>query len=143
MTQSVNTWDNWNQKIIEEFRANDGKVGGQFERATLLLLTTTGAKSGQARTLPLAYFADAGHIYIVASKAGAPSNPDWYYNLLAHPDVTVEIGSETFEATATVLEREERDTVFAKIAAMAPGFGEYQTKTSRVIPVVELVRKAR
>ena len=142
MTQSVNSWNEWNQKIIEEFRANHGRVGGQFQGANLLLLTTTGAKSGQLRTNPVAYFADAGHIYIIASKAGAPSNPDWYYNLLAHPDVTVEMGTETFKATAVVLERGERDSVFAKVAKIAPGFGEYQTKTSRVIPVVELVRKS-
>ncbi|HZR38781.1 MAG TPA: nitroreductase family deazaflavin-dependent oxidoreductase [Ktedonobacteraceae bacterium] len=136
----------WNRRIIEEFRANGGKVGAPFENSTLLLLTTTGAKSGQKRTMPLAYMPDGDRLLIFASKAGAPSNPDWYYNLLAHPEVTVEVGNgskiETFDAIATVITGEERDRLFARQVERAPGFGEYQAKTTRIIPVIALTRKA-
>ncbi|HLG79067.1 MAG TPA: nitroreductase family deazaflavin-dependent oxidoreductase [Ktedonobacteraceae bacterium] len=137
--QAIN---DWNRQVIEEFRANGGKVGGQFAGAPLLLLTTTGAKSGQPRIAPLAYANDGGHIYIFASKAGAPTNPDWYHNLLAHPDVTVEIGTERFAAKAVVLPEAERDRIFAIQAKLNPGFAAYQEKTTRKIPVVELVRQA-
>ena len=138
MTQNPN---DWNKQIIEEFHANGGKVGGPFEGAPLLLLHTTGAKSGQPRINPLVYYSENGHTYIMASKAGAPTNPDWYHNIVAHPDVTVEIGTEEFPVTGVVLGEKERDEIYAKVAALNPGFAEYEKKTTRKIPVVELVRK--
>lgn len=129
----------WNTTIIEEFRANKGKVGGPFEGKDLLLLTTTGAKSGLPRTNPAAYIRDGDRLVIIASKAGAPENPDWYHNLLAHPKVSLEIGTETVEATATAItEGPERDRLYAAMVAVMPGFADYETKTSRVIPVVSL-----
>jgi deazaflavin-dependent oxidoreductase (nitroreductase family) len=130
----------FNAKIIEEFRANQGVVGGQFEGAPLLLLTTTGAKSGQPRVTPVVYRAEGDRVFVFASKGGAPTNPDWYHNLKAQPTVVVELGAERYEATAGELGREERDRVFADHAAVNPGFAEYQANTERVIPVVELVR---
>ena len=130
----------WNDGVIAEFRANEGRVGGQFEGAPVLLLTTTGAKSGLPRTSPMMYLEQDGKVYVFASKGGAPTNPDWYHNLVAHPDVTVELGAETYSASARVTSGEERDTVYAKQAHLYPGFAEYAEKTSRVIPVVELVR---
>jgi deazaflavin-dependent oxidoreductase (nitroreductase family) len=132
---------NWNQKIIEEFRATGGKVGGPFAGSTLLLLTTTGARTGKPRTNPVAFLRDGERILIIASAAGAATNPDWYHNLVANPDVTVELGAETFAATAVPLRGEERDRLFAHVVQLAPGFGEYQAKTPRVIPVVALYRK--
>jgi deazaflavin-dependent oxidoreductase (nitroreductase family) len=137
--------NDWNRQIIEEFHANKGKVGGPFEGAPLLLLTTTGAKSGQQRTMPLMYLPDGGRLFIFASKAGAPTNPDWYHNLLSHPQATVEVGNgstiETFEVTATPVTGEERDRLYARQAKLYPGFAEYQAKTTRVIPVVALERR--
>ena len=133
--------NDWNSKIIEEFHANGGKVGGPFEGAPLLLLTTTGAKSGQRRTTPLVYMPDGDRMIIFASKAGAPTNPDWYHNLVAHPQVTVEVGTETFEAQAIVITGEERDRLYAQQAARNPGFAEYETKTTRLIPVIALERQ--
>jgi deazaflavin-dependent oxidoreductase (nitroreductase family) len=130
----------WNEKIIDEFRANAGKVGGQFEGAPVLLLTTTGARSGNKHTTPMMYQEGADKLHVFASKAGAPTNPDWYHNLVANPTVTVEVGSETYEATASPLETEERDRVFAEQVARYPGFAEYQEKTTRVIPVIALTR---
>ena len=130
----------WNTQVIEEFHANGGKVGGQFAGGNLLLLHTVGAKSNQPRINPLAYFKDGDNYVIVASKAGAPTNPDWYYNILAHPDVTLEVGTESFKAHATVLERQERDRLFAEIAKQAPGFGKYQENNPRIIPLIELER---
>ena len=132
--------NDWNKGIIEEFRANDGKVGGQFEGAPLLLLTTTGAKSGQARTHPVMYLPDGDRLAVFASKGGAPANPDWYRNLVANPTVTVEVGGERFDANATVLTGEERDRLFRRQAELYPGFAEYEAKTTRTIPVVALER---
>ena len=132
--------NNWNNQIIEEFRKNEGKVGGPFEGATLLLLTTTGAKSGQPRTAPLAYLPDGKRMFVFASKAGAPTNPDWYHNLLTHPTVKVEVGTEQFQARAVVVGEEERDQIYAKQVQRMPGFADYEKKTKRKIPVVELVR---
>lgn len=132
--------NDWNARIIEEFRANGGRVGGQFEGAPILLLHTTGARSGLERVNPMMYLEDDGRMFVFASKAGADTHPDWYHNLLKTPDVTVEVGTETFAATATPLAEDERASVYAKQAALYPGFAEYQAKTSRVIPVVELVR---
>ncbi len=131
--------NDWNQNVIAEFRANAGKVGGPFEGKDLLLLTTTGAKTGLPRTNPAAYIRDGDRLVITASKAGAPDNPDWYRNLLANPKVTLEVGSETIEATATpITEGPERDRLYAAIVAVMPGFAEYETRTDRVIPVVAL-----
>ena len=131
----------WNTQIIAEFRANEGKVGGNFDGAPLLLLTTTGAKSGLPRTNPMMYLADGDRLVVFASKAGAPTNPDWYHNLVAHPSTTVEVGTETFEVDAHVTTGTERDELFARQAGLYPGFAEYQEKTDRVIPVVALTRK--
>jgi len=128
----------WNRRTIEEFRANKGKVGGMWEGRPLLLLMTTGAKSGQPRTTPVMYMREGGHLYIFASRGGAPTNPDWYHNLLAHPDVTVEIGDEQFHTIAQPVTGEERDKIYAKWAEMYPQFREYQERTTRKIPVIEL-----
>jgi deazaflavin-dependent oxidoreductase (nitroreductase family) len=132
--------NDWNAGIIEEFRANGGAVGGQFEGAPLLLLTTTGRRSGERRTSPMMYLDDgSGRWLVFASKAGMPTHPAWFLNLEADPRVTVEIGDRTVEASAVVLEGDERDRWFAEQARRYPGFAEYQAKTDRVIPVVALV----
>jgi len=128
----------WNRQIIEEFRSNGGKVGGSFAGAPLLLLTTTGAKSGMARTTPVMYLPDGERLIIFASKAGASTNPDWYFNLVAHPQATVEVGSETFKVTAIEVTGEERDQLYARQAALYPGFAAYEAKTTRRIPVIAL-----
>lgn len=132
----------WNTKIIEEFRSNEGRVGGSFEGAPVLLLTTTGAKTGQSRVNPMMYLAEDGNVYVFASKAGAPTNPDWYHNLVANPKVGVELGTERFDATARVITGDERDRIYTKQAELYPGFAEYQEKTDRVIPVVAIDRTA-
>lgn len=132
------SFNDWNRQIIEEFRANGGKVGGQFAGAPLLLLHTTGAKSGQERINPLAYFADDGKVVIIASKGGAPTNPDWYHNIRANPDVSIEIGTETKPMRARIPAGAERDEIFGRVVAAMPGFGDYQKNTDRVIPVVVL-----
>ena len=130
----------WNKGIIEEFRANDGKVGGQFADATLLLLHTTGAKSGQTRINPVVVIPDGDRLVIIASKGGAPTHPDWYHNLIANPEVSVELGTEQFKARATTAPEPERTELFAKMVAIRPGFAEYEQKTDRTIPVVTLTR---
>ena len=132
--------NNWNQAVINEFRANAGKVGGNFAGRTLLILHTTGAKSGQERLNPVMYIKDGKHYVIIASKAGAPTNPDWYYNILANPLVTVEAGTEKFQAQAEVVPEPERTRLFSKMVDVAPGFAEYQEKTTRIIPVITLTR---
>jgi deazaflavin-dependent oxidoreductase (nitroreductase family) len=130
----------WNARVIEEFRASGGQVGGQFDGAPLLLLHTTGARSGAERVNPMMYLdLDAGR-YVFASKAGADTDPDWYRNLVAHPEVSVEAGGETYPARARVLVGEDRDRVYAEQASRFPQFAEYAEKTSRVIPVVALER---
>jgi deazaflavin-dependent oxidoreductase (nitroreductase family) len=131
----------FNASLIEEFRANEGKVGGSFEGRPVMLLTTTGAKSGRPFTLPLVYLPDGERMLIFASKGGFPTNPDWYHNLVANPTVTVEVGAEKYEATAVVLTGEERDRQYARQVEAMPMFGEYQQKTTRVIPVIALERK--
>jgi deazaflavin-dependent oxidoreductase (nitroreductase family) len=132
----------WNEQIIAEFRATGGKVGGDFEGFPLLLLHTTGARSGAERVNPVAYQAlDDGRWAVFASKGGAPDNPDWFFNLKAHPEVTIEIGTETFAAQARVLEGDERTVVWEEQKRLAPGFADYETKTDREIPVVELTRR--
>lgn len=130
----------FNQNLVEEFRANGGKVTGQFADADLLLLTTTGAKSGQRRVSPLAYFRIDGKMIIIGSFAGAPINPAWVHNLRAHPQAHVEVGTDAFDVTARELPLAERDELFGKVTAAAPGFAEYQANTSRVIPLFELQR---
>ncbi|HET9061508.1 MAG TPA: nitroreductase family deazaflavin-dependent oxidoreductase [Acidimicrobiales bacterium] len=130
--------NDWNAQIIAEFRANAGKVGGNFEGAPLLLLHTTGAKSGTERVNPMMYLDLDGRRYVFASKAGADTNPDWYRNLVANPAVKVEVGAETYDATAVALEGDERERVYAEQSRRYHGFAEYQAKTERVIPVVEL-----
>lgn len=131
----------WNRKIIDEFRANEGKVGGQFANTPLLLLHTTGAKSGQRRVNPVAYVKNDDRYVVIASKGGAPTNPDWYHNLVANPEVNVEVGSEQFTASAEVAEEPERSQLYEKMVAKNPGFAEYQRKTTRVIPVIILTPK--
>ena len=135
-------WNDFNHNLIAEYRANGGQVTGQFAGAPLLLLTTTGAKSGQPRTAPVAYTADGDRLLVIASKGGAPTHPDWYHNLVANPEVTVEVGTEMFSAHATVPDGEERDRLFNQMAAQMPGFADYQHNTTRRIPVVVLERIA-
>ncbi len=130
----------WNKKIIEEFRANNGKVGGPYEGNTLLILHTTGAKSGKEHVNPLVTFEDNNRLVVVASKGGAPSHPDWYYNLLANPKVTVEYGNEEFRARASVASEPERTELYEKMESKLAAFTEYKQKTNRVIPVVTLTR---
>src|SRR5881409_2039709 len=128
----------WNTGVIAEFRKNHGKVGGQFEGAPLLLINHTGARTGRARTNPVMYLKD-GHRYLVfASKGGAPTNPDWYHNLKAHPDVTIEVGTDAIPVTATEATGEERDRLFRAQAERSPQFADYQANTDRVIPVIVL-----
>lgn len=131
----------FNAKIIEEFRAHGGKVGGPFEGAPMVLLTTVGAKSGTQRTTPLVYLPDGDRVVIFASAAGAPTNPAWFHNLVANPSVIVEVGDQRYGATATVVGGDERDRLYAEQVSRMPGFGDYETKASpRVIPVVALER---
>ena len=128
----------FNAQIIEEFRANEGRVGGLFEGSTLLLLHHTGAKSGASRVNPLAYMADDGRYVIFASKGGAPTNPDWYHNLKAHPDTRIEVGTDTIDVVAAEATGEERERLFRAQAERSPQFAEYQEKAGRVIPVIIL-----
>jgi len=130
----------WNTKIIDEFRATGGKVGGQFEGAPLLLLHSTGAKSGQDRVAPVVYLADGDDLVVFASKAGADTNPDWFHNLKANPDTRVEVGADTVAVRSRVAEGEERDRLFEQQKAAYPGFADYEAGTDRVIPVVVLER---
>jgi deazaflavin-dependent oxidoreductase (nitroreductase family) len=137
----VSDMGDFNRAIIEEFRANDGKVGGPFEGAPVLLLTTTGAKSGEPRTTPVMYLPDGERMIIFASKGGAPTNPAWYHNLLKTPAATVEVGADTLDADAVVTSGEEREKLFNHQAELYPQFADYAQKTSREIPVVALVPK--
>lgn len=132
--------NDFNQKIIAEFRENGGEVGGPFAGAPMILVHHIGARSGTERVAPLVYFPDGDRMLIVASAAGAPQNPDWYHNLKAHPRVTVEVGTESFPVVAEELAPQERADRWRRITADAPGFAEYQDKTSRVIPVFALTR---
>ena len=128
----------WNSKIIDEFRANEGKVGGPFEGAPVLLLHTEGARTGQERVNPMMYQQVDGGYAVFATKGGAPSNPDWYHNLLAHPEVAAEIGTSTVELIARVAEGDERERIWAAQKAAYPGFADYERKTTRQIPVIIL-----
>jgi deazaflavin-dependent oxidoreductase (nitroreductase family) len=132
----------WNNQIIEEFRGNEGKVGGMFDGAQLLLLHTLGARTGQERVNPLMYLDLDHHRYVFASKGGADTAPDWYHNLVANPAATVEVGTEKYQATAKPVAGPERDRIYAEQARRTPQFAEYQEKTKRVIPVVELTAKS-
>ena len=136
------TVNDFNEKIIDEFRANGGKVGGPFEGAPLLLLHTTGAKTGRTRVKPLAYRREGDQLVVFGTKGGAPTNPEWYYNVRANPRVTVEVGSDRFEADARVAPPEERDRIWRLQTHDAPVFADYEKKTDRTIPVVILERVA-
>lgn len=133
--------NDFNRRIIAEFRANGGKVGGPFAGAPVLLLHTTGAKSGKERVNPLMYLQDDGTLAVIASYGGASHHPDWFHNVRANPDVTVEIGTETWPAVAQVAPRAERDRLYALQASRFPAFAEYERKTDRLIPVVVLERR--
>jgi deazaflavin-dependent oxidoreductase (nitroreductase family) len=132
--------NDFNRNLIAEFRAGEGKVAGPFEGAPLLLLTTTGAKTGRKHTTPLVYQQDGGRIVVFGSKGGAPSHPAWYHNLVANPTVTVELPAETFEARAVTVEGAERDRIWSAQKELMPGFKDYEAKTDRQIPVIVLER---
>ena len=132
--------DDFNRGVVAEFRANGGKVGGPFEGGDLLLLHTTGAKSGQPRLSPLAYLTVDGKMLIVGSYAGAPKDPAWVHNLRANPRAHIEVGTEAYDVVVRELPGDERDATYPKITAVAPVFAEYQTKTTRAIPLFELTR---
>jgi deazaflavin-dependent oxidoreductase (nitroreductase family) len=132
--------NDFNERVVTEFRANQGKVGGQFDKIPLILLTTTGAKTGRSLTKPLAFTRDGDRIVLIASFAGSPHDPAWFVNLVANPTVTVEIGAERFQARAVVTSGEERQRLFDQQAAKMPVFNDYQKKTQRQIPVVVLNR---
>lgn len=136
--QDPNAWD---RQVIEEFRANGGNVGGQLAGAPVLLLTTTGAKSGKPRTLPLVYLSEGGHIYVFAGNRGLPANPAWYHNLVAHPDVTVEVGNEKFEARAIVVDDAEAERLGRIQVQKIPAIAELAAKITRKIPAILLERK--
>ncbi|MGA5466631.1 nitroreductase family deazaflavin-dependent oxidoreductase [Mycobacterium sp. NPDC050041] len=133
--------DDFNKAIVEEFRANGGKVGGPFEGGTLLLLHTTGAKSGKPRLSPLAYLTVDGRMLIIGSYAGAPKDPAWVHNLRAHPQAHIEVGTEAYDVDVRELPAGERDAAYPKIVELAPVFADYQAKTDRVIPLFELTRR--
>ncbi|HUK27150.1 MAG TPA: nitroreductase family deazaflavin-dependent oxidoreductase [Candidatus Acidoferrales bacterium] len=135
----MSEFNDWNRKIIDEFRANSGKVGGIFQGATLLLLHTKGAKSGKERVNPVAYVQDGERLVVIASKAGAPTNPDWYHNIVANPKLSVEVGTKTVQVHATVTNEPERTRLYNKMIEMMPGFDEYRRKTTRKIPVIALM----
>ena len=130
--------DDWNRKIIEEFRANEGRVGGPFEGAPMVLLHHKGAKSGTERVSPLVYRREGDRDVIFASKAGAPTNPDWFHNLVAHPETKIEVGTDVIPVRARVAEGDEREAIWTAQKQAMPGFAEYEAKTTRQIPVVVL-----
>jgi deazaflavin-dependent oxidoreductase (nitroreductase family) len=143
MTNPSPSYSDFNRSLIEDFRAHHGKASsGFFADSDLLLLHTVGARSGLERITPVVYTRDGDRLVIVASKGGAPDNPAWFANLVAHPTVTLEVGDETFQAQATVAEPKERENLYARHAERYPGFLDYQKKTDRVIPVVVLERIA-
>lgn len=135
----MNKWHERNEQVIKEFRENGGKVKGW---APLILLTTKGAKTGQTRIIPLMHVPYGNQVLAIASKGGSVKHPDWYNNVLAHPDVTVEVGDEKFETTARILTGAEREKAFEKAVEVFPPYGQYQQKTSREIPVIALERPA-
>lgn len=137
----IHSLNDGDRQVIEEFRANGGNVGGPFTGVPVLLLTTTGAKSGEPRTRPLVYLSEGGHIYVFAGNRGAPTNPAWYHNLVAHPDVTVEVGTEKFEARAIVVDDAEAERLGRIQLQKLPALAELQAKITRKVPVVLLERK--
>jgi deazaflavin-dependent oxidoreductase (nitroreductase family) len=139
----MSTTDDFNTQIIAEFRDNHGKLGGGFEGSPMLLLHTVGARSGQPRVNPMMYLRDGQRYLVFASKAGADTNPDWYYNLRAHPDVQIEVGDETLDVDAEEILGPERDTLFERQAALYPGFADYQRGTTRIIPVLALTEQSQ
>ncbi|MFD2421437.1 nitroreductase family deazaflavin-dependent oxidoreductase [Amycolatopsis pigmentata] len=132
--------NDFNEKIIAEFRENGGKVGGPFEGKPMILVHHVGAKSGKERVTPLVYLREGDRLFVFASKAGADVQPAWYHNLMAHPKTKVEVGTETLDVVARTITGPERDEIYARQCAVAPQFADYQRKTTRVIPVVEFVR---
>jgi deazaflavin-dependent oxidoreductase (nitroreductase family) len=137
----MTTRNDYNRQVIAEFRANGGKVSGPFEHTPLLLLTTTGTKSGERRITPMEYLPDGDRLLVFASNGGAPTHPDWYHNLVAHPQVTVEVGTETFDAIAVVTEDPERDRLWTRAVEWDPFLAEHQAKTARQFPVIALCRR--
>jgi deazaflavin-dependent oxidoreductase (nitroreductase family) len=133
--------NDYNQRLIEEFRADRSSNGGAFKDRPLLLLTTTGARSGQRRATPMMYVPDGERLLVIASNAGAPTHPAWYHNLVAHPQATVEVGKETYDATAIVTEGAERQRVWTRIVEQYPFFADHQAKITRQIPVIALERR--
>jgi deazaflavin-dependent oxidoreductase (nitroreductase family) len=138
----MSTFGNFNARTIDEFRRNHGRVGGSFEGAPLLLIHTIGRRSGKARVNPLMYLMDGRRYLIFASKGGADTNPDWYYNLKAHPDVQIEVGDETIDVHAEEVLGHERDSLYSRQAALYPAFADYQRRTKRIIPVIALARNS-
>jgi deazaflavin-dependent oxidoreductase (nitroreductase family) len=136
-----NEFHDWNKGIIDEFHKNHGKVGGQFEGAPILLIHHTGARTGKVRINPVMYLKDGDRFLVFSSKGGAPSNPDWYYNLKAHPDVQIEVGDATISVHTEEIKGPERDRLYAKQASLYPNFGEYQRQTKRIIPVMAFTPK--
>ena len=130
----------FNQQVIEEFRANGGRVGGRFKGAPMILIHHIGARTGTERVSPLVYFPDGDRLVIIASKGGAPTDPDWYRNLLAHPRIDVEVGTETFTVDVAEVAGEDRQDLWRRVVAAMPGFGEYEKRTTRQIPVLALTR---
>ncbi len=139
MSQSSGPAD-WNQGIVDEFRANEGRVGGYFEGAPMILIHHVGARSGIERVNPLVYLPDGDDMVIAATKGGAPTNPDWYHNLLANPRITVEVAGETFTVQADEATGSDRDELWQRLVQMRPGFAEYESKTSRTFPMFRLSR---
>jgi len=131
----------WNAGVIAEFRKNHGKVGGNFEGAPLLLINHKGARTGKPRTNPVMYLKDGQKYLVFASKGGADTNPDWYYNLKAHPNVKIEVGNETIEVGAEEITGPEREKVYAQQASLYPQFAQYQSKTKRIIPIIAFTPK--
>jgi deazaflavin-dependent oxidoreductase (nitroreductase family) len=134
--------EDFNSPIIDEFRANHGRVGGNFEGAPLLLLHTVGARTGKPRVNPMMFLPDGSRYVVLASKGGADTNPDWYYNVLAHPDTVIEVGDETLQVHAEEVLGDERNELFARQATLYPGFAGYEAKTTRIIPVIALTSTA-
>jgi deazaflavin-dependent oxidoreductase (nitroreductase family) len=137
------SYKDWNANIIAEFRKNHGKVGGQFEGAPLLLIHHKGAHSGKARINPVMYLKDGNRYLVFASKGGADTNPDWYYNLKVHPDVQIEVGDETINVHAEEITGTEHDKLYARQASLYPQFAQYQKQTKRKIPVMAFTPKSK
>jgi deazaflavin-dependent oxidoreductase (nitroreductase family) len=135
------SYHDWNKQIIDEFHKNHGKVGGQFEGAPILLIHSKGAKSGKPRVNPVMYLKDGDRYLVFSSKGGAPTNPDWYHNLKAHPDVQIEVGDESIDVHADEVKGPEHDRLYAKQAKLYPQFAEYQRNTKRIIPVMAFTPK--